>query len=217
VAGLTVPLISIVIPTVTGREDHFERCREAYRTRTAARYEILAEKDHATCGLAWQAGADRSTGDYLHFTCDDLEPLAGWDTAAIACTDAGAAPAPKVTDARNGALQSRPTWGQEFPDGIDTGMSLVPFLTRQMWEAVRPLFVAHYDTDTFISFRAREAGWIPVMCNGYAFLHHWAQVRRGANMGSDQIRMVHDQVLYEQAVAMVRAGTWFTPWPPDGG
>jgi hypothetical protein len=209
--------VSIVIPTVTGREDHFERCREAYRTRTAAPYEILAELDHATCGLAWQAGAQRATGDYIHLTCDDLEPLAGWDTAAITCADAGSAPAPKVTDARNGALQSRPSWGQEFPDGIDTGMSLIPFLTRQMWEAVQPLFTAHYSTDTFISFRAREAGWIPVMCNGYAFLHHWAQVRRGANKGSDQIRMVHDEVLYEQAVAMVRAGTWDRPWPPDGG
>lgn len=137
-------LISVIVPTVEGREEHFKRCVTAYQERTAHDWEILTELDHPTVGRAWQAGANRAKGEYIALSCDDLEPLEGWDTAAVAMADAGFLPAPRVTDARNGDLQSRPYWGQEFPDGLDTGITIVPFLTRQQWEAVQPLFTGHY-------------------------------------------------------------------------
>ena len=137
-------LISIVIPTVPGREDHYERCLRAYQERTASKHEIVTETDHATVGLAWQAGAERAAGDYIHLTCDDLEPLDGWDLAAVEASEAGFVPAPKVTDARTGQLQSWPAWGREHEDGTDAGFSAIPFLSRAMWEVVRPLFTGHY-------------------------------------------------------------------------
>lgn len=205
-------MISIIIPTVTGREDHYERCLAAYQDRTAAESEIITETDHATVGLAWQAGAERATGDYIHFSSDDLEALDGWDVAAVQASDAGIVPAPKVTDARTGELQSWPAWGREHADGIDAGFSAIPFLSRAMWEAVRPLLVSHYYSDNFISHRARAAGWPSLMVNGYAFRHHWAQHRRGAGMGQDE-RLAYDQGLYAQACAMVQAGEWREPWP----
>ena len=140
-----LPLISVIIPTVTGREDHYERCLAAYHERTSpVRLEIITEHDHATVGLAWQAGAERATGDYLHFTCDDLEPLDGWDVAAVKAADAGIVPAPRVTHALTGELQSWPAWGREHEDGTDAGFSAIPFLSRAMWEVVRPLFTGHY-------------------------------------------------------------------------
>jgi hypothetical protein len=205
-------VISIIIPTVTGREDHYGRCLAAYRDRTAAEFEIITETDHATVGLAWQAGAQRAAGDYIHFTCDDLEPLAGWDLAAVTASDAGSVPAPKVTDARTGELQSWPAWGREHEDGTDAGFSAIPFLSRAMWEAVRPLLVSHYYSDDFISYRARKRGWPSLMCNGYAFRHHWAQHRRGAGMTQDE-RQAYDRGLYDQATAMADAGEWRDPWP----
>jgi hypothetical protein len=205
-------MISIVIPTIPGREEHYERCARAYSERTTARYELITEYDHPTVGLAWQAGASRAKGDYVHLTCDDLEPLHGWDKAAMAVADHEAIPAPRVTDARTGALQCRPQWGQETPEGTDTGITIVPFLSREQWEAVQPLFTGHYFTDDFISDRARAQGWISVMCNGYAFKHHWAQHRRGAGMTEPE-RMHHDHRLYNQALAMVARGEWTEPWP----
>jgi hypothetical protein len=204
-------LITVIIPTVAGREDHYERCVRAYRD-TAPGLEIITERDHATCGLAWQAGAEQATGDYLHFTCDDLEPLPGWAEAAVAVSDAGFVPAPKVTDARDGRLQSWPAWGCEHPDGIDPGFSAIPFLSRAMWEAVKPCFTGHYYSDDFLSYRARAAGWPPVFCNGYAFRHHWAQPRRGAGMAQDD-RLAYDRDLYAQATAMADRGEWRDPWP----
>lgn len=205
-------LISVVLPTITGREDHYARCAGAYRARTTADCEVITEWGHASVGLAWQTGAEKARGDYIHLTCDDLEPLDDWDTPAVAAVGRGCIPAPKVTDARDGSLQSRPVWGREFADGTDCGITLIPFMSRVQWEAIQPLFTGHYYTDDFISFRARQAGWPSLMCNGYAFLHHWAQPGRGAGMTENE-RMVHDQQLYFRAQAMVLAGNWTAPWP----
>lgn len=209
---MTAPVISIIIPTVTGREDHYGRCVRAYQDLTGAPFEIITETDHATCGLGWQAGGERATGDYLHFTTDDHEPLPGWDAAAVAASDAGVVPAPRITDARTGELQTWPSWGREHEDGTDAGFSSVPFLSRAMWETVRPLFTGHYYIDNFISHRARQAGWPSLICNGYAFRHHWAQHRRGAGMTQDD-RYAYDRDLYGQAVAMADRGEWHVPWP----
>ena len=207
-----LPLISIIIPTVPGREDHYDRCVDAYLHRTSSAFEFITETDHATVGLAWQAGAEKACGDYIHLTCDDLEPLDGWDIAAVKAADAGSVPAPRVTHAGTGELQSWPAWGREHEDGTDAGFSAIPFLSRQMWEAVRPCFLGHYYADNFISDRARAAGWPSLMCNGYAFRHHWAQHRRGAGMTQDE-RQAYDRDLYGRAIAMVGAGEWREPWP----
>jgi hypothetical protein len=211
-AVITGRVISIVIPTIPGREDHYERCARAYAERTLTRFEIITEYDHPTVGRAWQAGAEKATGDYIHLTCDDLEPLAGWDAAATAMCDLGCLPAPRVTDARTGALQSRPVWGCDFPDGTECGITVVPFLSREQWEAVQPLCQIHYYSDDWISWRARNKGWPSLMCNGYAFRHHWAQHRRGAGMTEGE-RMIHDQCLFFEAQQMAARGEWDKPWP----
>ncbi len=72
-------MISVVIPTVTGREDFFERCVYAYEHNTANPIELIIYKDLPTCGRGWIKGAEDATGDYVHFTADDLEPALGWD------------------------------------------------------------------------------------------------------------------------------------------
>jgi hypothetical protein len=78
--------------------------------------------------------------------------------------------------------------------------------------------LASHNSDDFFSDRARRAGWPSLMCNGYAFRHHWAQHRRGAGMTENE-RMTHDQQLYYQAIQMVTYGQWDKPWPdvPDAG
>lgn len=208
-------MITVIIPTVTGREDHFNRCLDAYLTRSSQVLEVITVRDRPTVGMAWQAGAAEARGDYVHLTCDDLEPLAGWDEAAMAVCEAGAIPSPNVTNAHTGALESRPVWNTEFADGIDAGVCTVPFMSRPQWEKIQPLCQIHYYSDDFISFRARSNGWPSLVCNKYAFRHHWAQVKRGAGMTEGE-RMATDQHVYVQAVGMVRNGQWDKPWPPGG-
>lgn len=70
-------MISVVIPTVAGREHSLERCLAAYRA--TADVELIVLADRQTCGVAWQEGIEQATGDYLHLSADDLEPHPGWD------------------------------------------------------------------------------------------------------------------------------------------
>lgn len=212
-----MPVISVLIPTVTGREEHFTATLGYYADRCSpgVTAELVTVLDHPAVGHGWQACAERSTGDYLHFTNDDIEPLPGWDVAAVAAADAGVVPAPRVTDARNGRLQSRPYWDAEFPDDTPTGISVLPFLSRAMWDKVQPLLTCHYYTDDFISVRAARNGWPSLMRNGYAFRHHWAEHRRGAGMTEPE-RMQHDYNLYAQALGMADRGEWVKPWPEAG-
>lgn len=192
-------MISIIIPTITGREIHFERCITAYQQRTANDFEILVERDHPAVGPAWNAGAARATGEFLHLTADDLEPAEGWDVAAIDAVDHGYLPAPRVTN-QHGRLDSCGLHGVELENGARVPMSVIPFLTRALFDEIGPVLPIHYFTDNWISWRAARAGWSTRVCRGFAFTHHWAEVGRGAGMTYEE-RMAHDQAVYLDAVA----------------
>lgn len=211
-----VPVISIVVPTIPGREEFYARNLKAYQERTHVPFEVITAYAYRSVGLAWQAGAELAKGAYIALSCDDLEIQEGWDVAAMACCDSGRFPAPRVVNAHTGAIESRPVWGVETADGSDTGISVVPFMSRAQYEKIAPFFTAHYYTDDFISDRARDNGWPSVQVNAYCFRHHWAQEGRGAGMTENE-RMVQDQQLYYQARVMVANGLWDKPWPPDGG
>lgn len=191
-------MISIVIPTIAGREAHFERCLAAYEDRSASSIQIIVERDHPAVGPAWNAGAARATGEYLHLTADDLEPHEGWDVAAIAAVEAGYLPAPRVTN-QLGRLDSCGLHGVEMENGAHVPMSVVPFLPMTLWGEVGPVLPIHYFTDNWISWRAARAGWSTRVRRDFAFTHHWAEHGRGAGMTYEQ-RMAHDQAVYLAAV-----------------
>jgi glycosyltransferase involved in cell wall biosynthesis len=191
-------VISIVIPTIRGREEHFQRCLAAYGTNTTSDFEIIVERDHPAVGPAWNAGAERATGDYLHFTADDLEPHPGWDVPALEAVERGALPAPRVINQRGG-LDSCGLHGVEMEDWAVVPMSVVPFMSREQWAAIGPVLPIHYFTDNWISWRGARAGWSTVVRRGFAFTHHWAQHGRGAGMTYDE-RMRHDQQAFLDAV-----------------
>lgn len=214
---MSFPRISVIVPTVPGREDHLARCTDAYTRLAAGNYdlELIVEHDHRSCGLGWQAGAQYASGDFIHLTDDDIEPWPGWHVPAIEVVERGCIPAPQVYSPA-GYPQSHPQPGFVGSDWTVVHMSALPFCSRQQWEEIQPLFTAHYFTDDFFSVRAQRAGWTVRLRTGYAFTHHWAQVRRGAGMPEPD-RMRNDEALYREALRRVESGEWTEPWPADGG
>ncbi len=209
-------IISVVVPTVTGREEVFEQVCLAYASEEYPfEVEYLFERDHPTVGCAWQAGAERASGDYIHLTNDDCEPHPGWWIPAVEAVDAGFIPAPQVYNTA-GDPQSLPAWGSVAADWTSVHCSTIPFFSRHQWEKIRPLLLSHYYSDPFITDRAQAAGWPCVLRTGYAFTHHWSQVKRGAGMGNQALRETYDKGLYDQALAMVERGEWAEPWPVGG-
>jgi Glycosyl transferase family 2 len=191
-------MISVVVPTIPGREDHLARVIAAYEATTPD-LQLIVEHDHPTCAHAWNAGAARATGDYLHFGADDLVPAAGWWEPAVEAVDLGLMPAPRIVNA-DGGLDYCGEHGRELTDWRMVQMSVVPFFTAAQWRLIGPCLPIHYYSDNYLSWRAAQAGHPTVVRRGYQFTHWWAQAGRGAGMTYEQ-RMRHDSQVFHAAVA----------------
>lgn len=158
-----MPGVSIVIPTIAGRESDFARAAAAYERLTAPGcIEWIVELDHPTCGAAWNAGAARATGTYLHFTADDLEPMtAAWLPAAAAACEQGYVPLGIVQEPGLKPI------GRDFPR--------VPFCRREWWIPVPPI---HYFSDNAFGALVGRAGHPGLVADGYDFYHHRSLVGR---------------------------------------
>jgi hypothetical protein len=213
---MSLPVISVIIPTIDGREDHLERCVNSYQKNAAGAYELdlIIEQNHSSCGLGWQAGIPRVKGEFIHLTCDDIEAKPGWASPAVEAVLKGFCPAPQVVDA-SGYPQSCPVVGQFAPDWTPVAMTSLPFFSRAQAEKILPLFTAHYYTDNWVGWRAERAGWPVVLRSEYAFTHYYAQHKRGAGMSEGE-RMANDLQRYLQAQQMEENGEWTAPWPPEG-
>ena len=198
-------MISVVVPTIQGREDHYARCVAAYqRTVPADQLQLITMRDFPTCGEAWNAGAKQATGDYLHFSADDLEPHHGWLQPAIEAVRRGYLPAPRITNP-DGALDYCGYHGVELPDKAIVQMSVIPFMTAEQWAQIGPGLPIHYFSDNYLSWRGARAGYQTVVRRAFAFMHHWAQPGRGAGMTYEQ-RMAHDRDLFMAAVGAQPVG-----------
>ena len=182
------PFLGIVIPTVRGREESLKRCIASY-TRTVddlgIPYAIRIERDHPTCGAAWNRGIEHLLTESLpdtpstrrpnliHLTADDIEAHDGWYDAGFARLTWHEIPAARILHG-DGNLQS---CGDEFdrPEGFETEIARIPLLPREVVDHVFPIPAEmHYYTDNVVSDRAREIGWPTVVTRDYLFTHHLA-------------------------------------------
>jgi hypothetical protein len=100
-------------------------------------------------------------------------------------------------------------WGRsqvEIASWSPTNATTLPFVPWNLWDMITDwdthdvfkttLRQLHYYSDDWVSYVAQRFGWKDVYHGGYAFVHHLAQVGRGAGM-SDVARMAHDAPIYE--------------------
>lgn len=201
------PDITIVIPTVSGREEHLHRAITTYRERTVASAEILVYKDRPGVAYGWQLGAEAASGAYIHMTNDDAEPVQGWDVPARALADHGFQPCPRLINPDGQpwhAPADRDPW--TLPDRAVVHMSTMPFLRREWWPSVTPLPPGmHYFADNWISARLQAVGIQSAVCHGYDFVHHWATEHRGAGWTENE-RMSVDQQYATMAMTIIQRG-----------
>jgi hypothetical protein len=169
-------VLSVVIPTIKGREESFTRCLNAYSKTGPADMEIVVIHDAPNWPAACNAGFRKAKGDRLHFTADDLEPLEGWWREALPYLDFyDELPAPKVFNhSADGVWDNR-------VDGPDRGIphfTRIPLMTRAQYERIGPWPEIPYASDVWLSERARTLGIETRMFHSYAFVHHWSQVGR---------------------------------------
>jgi len=155
-------LLSIVMPTIAGRESELARSVAAYERRTPVPIEWIIERGHATCGAAWNAGAAKATGEILHMGADDIEPESRfWLWAAMGVLNAGRIPLGYVREDEAGMF------GRDF--------ARVVICRREWWCDVPEL---HYWSDNAFDDLMRAAGHTPVIAEGFDFYHRKSMVGR---------------------------------------
>jgi hypothetical protein len=169
--------LSVIVPTITGREETLARTVEAYhRTLEGAPYQIVVVHGETTWPGACNEGYRRSTGDIVHFTADDIEPVEGWWQEAIPWLEEhDELPAPRVFNhAANGPQDN----SGDGPDKALTAFTRVPILSRDQYERIGPWPEYQYVADVWLSEKARTLGIQTRMIHSYTFVHHWSQIGR---------------------------------------
>lgn len=177
--------VSVVIPTIPGREDLFEQTVAAYREAQSVELEIIAPKGFASIGEAWAAGAAKATGEFVHLSADDVIPSASAIGAGVRKVSAGVYPSPRVLNA-DGTLHSCGTMGggmllPEAPTGTPCAASPFPFFRAQHAPTLLKDFPPiHYYADDLLGHRARCIGLSVEACREYEFTHLEGTVGRSA-------------------------------------
>lgn len=191
-------MLSIICPTVDGREHHLARCKAAYELTTPVSFQWIQIHNQKTCGIAWNLGIAQATMDLIHLTADDLEPHPGWYEAAIEKVDRGLIPAPRILKP-NGQLESCGWDNTEKPEDSITPYSRIPFAPKVWFEKIGPMLETHYANDHYFSHQALTLGWESVIARNYLFTHHWASAGRHG-----MARVKADQRTFEQAIRRPR-------------
>lgn len=188
-------MLTIVVPTIDGRELWFEKAVASIEKHTTVPYELIVKRNLPGCGPAWQAGGEQASGDYIWMAADDVEVMEGYDVAAIEACDRGVLPAPIIYHT-DGRVQSCGTsWEMLEPDGCLTDFTRAPFMSRSQWQIAQPMLPTHYFTDNWVSWKCRQAGVETVVAHGYRMIHHLAPESR------DEARMGADGEVFRRAVA----------------
>jgi hypothetical protein len=182
-------LLTIVIPTIVGRESWFDRCWESYRRTLLAeqvlhRVQMMVFKGEKSCGIAWNKGIAEAEGEFIHLTADDIEPLDGWLLPAIESVARGELPAARILNS-DGSLQSCGTDHTEQPDGAHAEVARIPFASRKQFAQIGSMMEEQYMGDYWFSHRGRQCGYPTKVVRDYAFLHHLASEGRKNSLNRD--------------------------------
>jgi hypothetical protein len=170
--------VSIICPTVDGREESLARARQSYAEHTLAPFEWIVVRNRPTCGIAWNEGLELATGDLVHFTADDVEAVTpGWDRICEEWFARSTLPAPRILNT-DGTLQSCGDDATERDTGTHTELTRIPTIPRELVPVVAPIIETHYYTDSWVSYQAARVGWRTVVVRELVFAHHFAQAGR---------------------------------------
>lgn len=169
-------ILSVVIPTISGREESLARTIASYEnTLEGVAHEIIVVKDENSWPRACNIGYGMAKGDMIHWTADDLEAAPGWYADVPSFLKEDELPAPTVFDYR---LDGKFSNAEDGPDGTLTWFTRVPMCRRDQADRIGPWPEITYYADVWFSEKARSVGIETRMLYTYRFVHHWSSVGR---------------------------------------
>lgn len=207
--------VAVVIPTIPGREEAYERSVAGYSRDP--RVMIVTVRGADCAGVGWQRGADEAAARgarYLHLSSDDIGPLdEGWLDTALETIEAGKLPADKLTRPDGDSA----FWGLgtgDIPDwtpatSADNEHPACPFCTMEQWAEIGPMIPQQYGIDIWFGWRAKRLGLSIVARQGYSLYHEEESSGRDW-VGSDGSRWTYEERLVfdaEVAFPLYKSGS----------
>lgn len=160
------PLVSILIPTVGGRDELLAQVAAAFR-ETVPGCEVMRVGGHS-----WGAGLNHlalfAKGSYWLTACDDILPEPGWFEPARAMVDQGLTPATRYFNLEGQPL--RPGT-DDAPHGAPIDWCRSFLLTPAIFEEVGEFMDATWWADIDYSERLSASGRPVTACDGFRFTH----------------------------------------------
>jgi len=203
------PVLTVVIPTMPGREEYLDRAVRGYRERTVGDVRVIVVEGAQTCGIGWQVGAERAVEegtDFLHLSADDIVPDWNWNVPLAETVAGGAIPCcsiivpikesldPETQMPIAGAPFGREQFFERVPSSSaevadwqetkgDSEYPAAPFCSVHQWELIGPMIPTTYGTDKWFGLRAKRAGFRVVARHNARLYHYVAQAGRAAYPG----------------------------------
>lgn len=175
--------LSIVMPTMAGRDVELARTVAAYEALTPVPIEWIMERGYDNCGAAWNAGVSKAKGEIVHMGADDIEPETdAWWPAAMGVIGQGGVPLGWVREDDAGVF------GRDFPR--------VVICRREWWQDVPEV---HYYSDNAFGDLMAETGHQPIVAEGFDFYHRRSMIGRDESAE----RVGRDREAYERAMRRV--------------
>jgi glycosyltransferase involved in cell wall biosynthesis len=195
------PKVSVVVPTISGREVSLARTLASYEeTLRDVDHEIIIIKDQPTWPAACNRGYEKSSGDVIHWTADDLEAMEGWHVRVLKFLAAkDELPAPRVY---NFLPPPEGEWANS-EDGGDRAIpefTRIPIMRRDQAERIGlwPEDLIYY-ADLWVTDKGRALGIETRMCHGYDFVHHWSGIgrvdsRENMDVSGERLRLLREEM-----------------------
>lgn len=197
-------MISVIIPTIAGRESLLEETCEAFRETTGS-VEFVVVRNQPTCGEGWNVGMEQASGEYVLLGGDDIKPHAGWAETAIDAAGVGVYPSPLIFEP-DGSILCAGTLGHglyvDGKDGMPVYNSPIPFFRREIWDLIGPVPPIHYFADDYLAYKARFVAGLSVeVRRGYWFTHMNGTVGRQENVQRGEFyRQTYARAVSEEVV-----------------
>ena len=169
-------MLTVVIPTISGREESLARAIASYETTLeGVEHELIVIKDEPSWPRACNVGYQQAKGDIIHWTADDLEAMPGWYSDIPEALERDELPAPAVYDYRPDGKFSNEADGA---DGDTTWFTRIPICRRDQAERIGLWPEITYYADIWFSEKARAVGIETRLLHSYRFVHHWSPIGR---------------------------------------
>lgn len=170
-------LLSVIVPTISGREESLARTLAAWEANTPFDLDLIVVKDKPTWPAACNFGASQAQGDIIVWGADDLDPIAGWHSDLEQWfSERDELPAPRL----HNYSEDAPIWNvEDGPDGAVPLFTRVPVMSRSQMGRIGPWpEQLIYYADYWVSEKGRTLGIETRNLFSFAFVHHWCQIGR---------------------------------------